>query len=251
VAALARGGSIRPVWENTVGGFTFVVQTNSDRLFVKWNPHGNGISLEDECDRLVWAAQFSNLPRVVDRGADDHGSWFATVAIEGTNAVADHWKQRPDIAVRAIGEGLRHLHDALPVAECPFTWLAEDRVSDAQQRASEGLIKPSRWHAEFRHLTVESALALLSAVPSVDQLVVCHGDPCAPNTLLSAVGEIVGHVDLGTLGSADRWADLAVATWSTGWNYGPGWETALLDAYGIDPDPERTAYYRLLWDLGP
>ena len=50
---------------------------------------------------------------------------------------------------------------------------------------------------------------------------------------------------------ADRWADLAVATWSTTWNYGPGWETPLLEAYGVAPDPERTRYYRLLWDLGP
>jgi kanamycin kinase len=49
----------------------------------------------------------------------------------------------------------------------------------------------------------------------------------------------------------DRWADLAVATWSTEWNYGPGWENDLLRAYGVDPDPERVAYYRLLWDLGP
>jgi len=24
-----------------------------------------------------------------------------------------------------------------------------------------------------------------------------------------------------------------------------------LAAYGVDPDPERTSYYRLLWDLGP
>ena len=83
------------------------------------------------------------------------------------------------------------------------------------------------------------------------RLVVCHGDACAPNTLLHADGRCSGRVDVGALGLADRWADLAVATWSTRWNYGPGWEGWLLDAYGIDADPERTAYYRLLWDLGP
>ena len=55
---------------------------------------------------------------------------------------------------------------------------------------------------------------------------------------------------LGSLGVADRWADLAVATWSTEWNYGPGWDDDLLAAYGVHTDPERTAYYRLLWDLG-
>ncbi|MGH9010924.1 MAG: hypothetical protein ACRDYF_13910 [Acidimicrobiia bacterium] len=50
---------------------------------------------------------------------------------------------------------------------------------------------------------------------------------------------------------APRCADLAIATWSTNWNYGPGWEPVLLEAYGVEADPERTAYYRLLWELGP
>jgi kanamycin kinase len=40
-----------------------------------------------------------------------------------------------------------------------------------------------------------------------------------------------------------------VATWSTEWNYGPGWEQTFLQAYGIEPDPERTTFYRALWDL--
>lgn len=88
-------------------------------------------------------------------------------------------------------------------------------------------------------------------MPPVDRLVVCHGDACAPNTLLAGDGSWCGVVDLAALGAADRWADLAVATWSTRWNYGPGWEGLLLDAYGIAPDAERTAYYRLLWDVSP
>ena len=53
------------------------------------------------------------------------------------------------------------------------------------------------------------------------------------------------------MGTADRWADLAITTWSAGWNYGPGWEGQLLAPYGVSDDPDRTRYYRLLWDLGP
>jgi kanamycin kinase len=94
-------------------------------------------------------------------------------------------------------------------------------------------------------------VARLSDPPSIDRLVVCHGDACAPNTLIGEDGNYCGHVDLGALGTADRWADLAIATWSLDWNYGPGLEPVLLRAYGIDPDPERTAFYRLLWDLSP
>jgi kanamycin kinase len=93
-------------------------------------------------------------------------------------------------------------------------------------------------------------LARLADPPPIDLLVVCHGDACAPNTLIDDEGNCSGHVDLGALGVADRWADLAIATWSVNWNYGPGWEGALLNAYGVAPDPERSRYYRLLWDIG-
>jgi kanamycin kinase len=108
---------------------------------------------------------------------------------------------------------------------------------------------PLRWHPDHQALAVADALRILDDIPPVDRLVVCHGDSCAPNTLIGPDGECSGHVDLGALGVADRWADLAVATWSTTWNYGSGWERPLLDAYGIEPDPDRMRYYRLLWDL--
>jgi len=108
---------------------------------------------------------------------------------------------------------------------------------------------PSRPGIAVAAISVGHALDVLSEQPPVDRLVVCHGDACAPNPLLAADGSPLAHVDLGSLGVADRWADLAIATWSTQWNYGPGWENVLLNAYGINPDPKRTVYYRILWDL--
>ena len=65
---------------------------------------------------------------------------------------------------------------------------------------------------------------------------------------LDGAGRGIAHVDLGALGTADRWADIAVASMSTEWNYGPGYEDLLIEAYGVDPDRERLAYYRDLWD---
>ena len=53
----------------------------------------------------------------------------------------------------------------------------------------------------------------------MDRLVVCHGDACAPNTLIADNGTCSGRTDLGAMGVADGWADLAIATWSTVWNY--------------------------------
>ena len=251
VTALAGGGPVRAVWENVLGGLTFDVGTGGRRYYVKWAPHHSGIDLDAEATRLGWARAFTPVPRVLDQGADEEGTWLVTSPVPGANAVTARWRADPGAAVTAVGRGLRALHDTLPVDTCPFSWSQRERVADARRRASQGRIDPARWHEDHRHLALTRALEFLDDAPPIDVAVVCHGDACAPNTVLDEDGRCSGHVDFGSLGVADRWADLAVATWSTQWNYGPGWEVTLLHAYGVERDPVRTAYYRLLWDLGP
>jgi kanamycin kinase len=248
VCALARGRALIPVWQNDLGGLTWRV---GDDLFVKWAPAGSGLELAQEAERLRWAGRFSAVPVVLDCGDDEAGCWLLTVALPGATAVHPRWRSDPATAVVGIGTGLRALHEELPVAECPYDWSAAARLSDVHRRADAGSLEPAGWHPLHAALSLPEVLARLAEVPDADQVVVCSGDACSPNTLLADDGSCSGHVDLGQLGVADRWADLAVATWSTQWNYGPGWEEELLAAYGVAPDPVRTAYYRLLWDAGP
>jgi kanamycin kinase len=195
--------------------------------FVKWAPHHPELDLVAEAERMRWAARFTPVPEVLEVGTDDDGSWLRTVALPGRSAVDPHWQHRPRVAARAIGAGLRLLHDRLPVIECPYSWSVETRVT---------------WAAEA------DRAGLLADAPPIDRLVVCHGDACAPNTLVDDRGQPAGHVDLVRLGVADRWADLAIATYSLAWNFSGAWEDELLDAYGIDRDEDRIAYYRRLWD---
>ena len=60
---------------------------------------------------------------------------------------------------------------------------------------------------------------------------------------------VTGYVDLGELGAADRWSDVAVGAWSVEWNFGAELQPLYYESYGIDPDPERIRFYRLLYDL--
>jgi kanamycin kinase len=210
---------------------TFELGSGGDRSFAKWAPAGSGLDIAGEIARLRWAADLTPVPRVIEHGADGGGAWMLTGALPGESAVSRRWRAAPAIAVRAIGVGLRALHESLPVDRCPFSWSIDARV-ELSRRAGRAI--PSD---------------LLASAPPVDRLVVCHGDPCSPNTLIHVDGTWSGHVDMDALGVADRWADLAVATWSTEWNYGPGFEEMLLDAYGIELDAERTKFYRALWKV--
>ena len=250
VVALADGDEILPVWRNELGGLTFRLTAPSGaRRFVKWVATATPeLDLAAESERLAWAAEFVAVPRVLDAGADDDGSWLVTAGLPGLSAVDPRWIDDPRTAVRAVGEGLRQLHDTLPVERCPFDWSVARRLAQVDRRLADGMT-PASWSPEHRSLSATDARGRLSETPPVDRLVVCHGDACAPNTLLDASGRFLAHVDLGSLGVADRWADIAVAAWSTEWNYGPGFAPLLYDSYGIAPDVDRTAYYRLLWDL--
>lgn len=247
VRRLAAGAPTRTVWLNQVGGLTFEVLDPDNHRFVKWSPAGCGISLSEEADRLEWAAPHTTVPRVLDRGESRHGEWLMTAAIEGQSAVSPDWRARPRQAAAAIGAGLRALHERLPVDDCPFVVQA--------QALADVLLGPRswadrrHWHAEHQALSDREVLARLHDAPPPERQVVCHGDACAPNTIIAPDGSPAGHVDLGSLGTGDAWLDLAVASWSLDWNFGPGAQGELFAAYEIDPDPERIAYHRLLHDL--
>jgi kanamycin kinase len=208
VRRYAPDAELDAVWRNELGGLTF----RDGERYLKWNPTGSGVDLDDERARLVWLAPRHPVPEVLDAARDDNGQLLVTRALPGEGAVTDGWKARPRDAVRAIAEGLRVLH-ALPTADCAFV---------------------CRW-------------APASGVPA-DDLVVVQGDACAPNTIIGSDGRFLGHVDLGLLGVADRWADLAIASRSLDWNYGPGWQDEFFAAYGIARDEQRIRHYRALCD---
>ncbi|WP_308282840.1 aminoglycoside 3'-phosphotransferase [Pseudonocardia nigra] len=188
------------------------------------------------------------VPPVLEHGLDGDGAWLVTAAVPGRSAVDARWLADPVTAAAAIGRGLRLLHDALPVEGCPFDWSVERRLVRADERIADGEGPADRF-PEHRHLGLAEARARIGDPPPIDRLVVCHGDACVPNTLLHDDGTFAAHVDLGTLGVADRWADLAVAAWSSEWDYGPGYDQVVYDGYGVAPDRERIAYYRLLYDM--
>lgn len=226
VLAIVAGRATRMLWRNELGGLTIAVD-GVDPLVVKWSPPG-GPSLADEAERMRWLAPRHPAPVVRSHAVVDDGELLVTEALPGEGAASPRWLADPPTAVHAIAEGLRRLH-AMPIDDCPWSWLPAERIRSARALGS-------------------SVAATLDHPPSVDRLVVGHGDACAPNTLIDDAGAFLATVDVGRLGLADRWSDLAVASMSLEWNYGTGLESLFWRAYGIEPDVERIAYYRALWD---
>lgn len=212
IAALAEHHPLQLVWQNELGGVTARIDRPAGAVFAKWDPSGSPASLADECERMRWLAAAGDVrvPRVLELRTSAAGDVLVTDAIAAMPIVSAEGLRDPERAAAALGDGLRQLH-ALPTDVCPFpapSWTAGERVDDP---------------------------------------VVCHGDPCAPNTLIAA-GRFAGLVDLGDVGVGDRWADLAIASWSLHWNGLGDAEPAFWAAYGTRPDPRLVQRWRSLWE---
>ena len=211
---------------------------------VGWEP-----SLARERERMVWAEGRLSVPKVIGHGTADGVEWLLTLGLPGTDATGRQFIRDPASLVPLLADGLRRFHET-PTQDCPFSFRVRDALPHVGTRIEAGVIDPQRdFHPEHAHLTPSQGLAELEATqPATEDVVLCHGDYCLPNVIIDD-GRVSGYVDLGELGLADRWWDLAIATWSVTWNLGPGWEDIFLRAYGVKRDQDRIRYFRLLYDL--
>lgn len=130
VARFAVGRPVRAVWVNELGGVTFRVDSGMGAgcEFIKVARRGTA-DFANEARRLRWAAPYLAVPRVLGVGVDGDWAWLHTDALPGLSAVHPRWRASPQVAVPALGAGLRTLHDSLPVHSCPFDWSTASRLA--------------------------------------------------------------------------------------------------------------------------
>ena len=198
----------------------------------------------------MWAVGKLPVPSVIDAGDDEGMAWMLLGPLPGTDGTDPLRLARPEQLVRMLANALRQLHD-LPPTACPFDFRLATAMTHVETRLRGGQIDTTQFAVvvEYACQTAETAvLALRRNLPAAEDLVITHGDYCVPNIVLDG-DRLSGFVDVGALGVADRWRDLAVATWSIERNIGYGWEDLLLSIYGAEPDPARMRFFRLLYEL--
>ena len=151
-------------------------------------------------------------------------------------------------AMRSLGATLRRLH---ALKDCPFERPLAEVIASAADVVRRGAVNPDFLTDEWRKVAPADLLAeVVAESPYVEKVlepVVCHGDACLPNVFFDPdTLEVTGLIDLGRLGIADRYADLALTTIQLHdeWSADPA---PFLAAYGLPaPDPRRLHFFRLL-----
>lgn len=211
-------------------------------LFLKVSS-SDAAALEDEARRLRWLGRYLAVPQVIEEGREGDRAWLLTTALPGVPAHLA--TMDPRWVVQELARGLRWFH-ALPVDDCPFDARLDVRLREAEQRLDAGLVDEANFDPERQGLAaVDLYPMLLRDRPESEDLVVTHGDYCLPNVLLAEAG-VVGFVDVGRAGIADRYQDLALAARSIRYNLGEALVPLFFQAYGVRQEAARQAYYQLL-----
>jgi streptomycin 3"-kinase len=232
-----------------------VYQRDDGLAYAKLAPAAQSSALAGERDRLTWLdGQGAACPKVIDWREAEEGACLVMSAIPGIPAAE---LSAPDLlkAWPSMVRQLSTLHE-LAADRCPFNRdlsLLFDRAADVVAR---GTVNPDFLPDEDKDTPANELLArIASEVPArrdqeAADKVVCHGDPCMPNFMVDPrTLQCTGMIDLDRLGTADRYADLAltIANAAENWTAQEQSEQAsaiLFNTLGIEaPDQERLAFY--------
>jgi aminoglycoside 3'-phosphotransferase-1 len=177
-------------------------------------------------------------------------AWLVTTAVPGDTAY-QILQAAPDLriaVVDAIARFLQRIH-AIPTSECPFTSNHVYRLTRARARIDANLVDENDFDDEREGWTAEQVWeAIQVLLPLVPDPVVTHGDFSLDNLLVRG-GEVLGCIDVGRVGIADRYQDLAIA-WNCLEEFGPSLQERFLEQYGIlDLDRAKLQFHLMLDEL--
>jgi len=219
-------------------------------LFLK---HGQGAvadDLVDEMSRLRWMSKHVPVPTVTHFISVPGEAWLLMTALPGETAYQALEARREDriAVVDALADFLRRLH-SIPTSECPFNSDHAYRLGLARKRIEAGLVEEDDFDEERQGWTAQQVWqAMHQLLPFAPDPVVTHGDFSLDN-LLMVDGEVIGCIDAGRVGVADRYQDLAIL-WNCLGEFEAGLQDRFLTRYGVSrPDQGKLQFHLMLDEL--
>ena len=150
---------------------------------------------------------------------------------------------------RLLGGAVRAIHE-LPVSDCPFRETLDIALERAARAVASESVRLDLLDPRLRSTPLSELLERVQRErPPVEDLVVTHGD-IALASVYTDGARISGYANLGMLGVADRYRDLALCVRDLAEDAGADAVRAFLTTYGLRrPDSQRLAYYALLDEL--
>ncbi|MGN0341668.1 MAG: phosphotransferase [Roseburia sp.] len=170
--------------------------------------------------------------------------------------------EQPEKLINLAAQGLKQLWK-IDVKDCPYqTSRLHERLKMAEYNVLHNLVDLNNVEPETfgpnGFANPKELLNWLKNNPPDEDIVLTHGDYCLPN-IFAKENEISGFIDIGKMGPADRWQDIAIAIRSLKYNFDGKYTGGnkifdfkpqmFLNALGVAFDNQKYKYYILLDEL--
>ncbi len=212
-----------------------------------------------EAQIMEWLKGKLPVPEVLCYEEQGQKSYLLMSRVPGDMVCEGEYRENPERLTAVLAEGL-HMLWQIDMADCRFDSSIEKKLQMAVRQVRLGLVdldhvEPETF-GEGGFQNPEELLDWLIQNKPEEEYVLSHGDFCLPN-IFAENGRISGFIDLGRMGYADKYQDIALCYRSLKHNiegkYGGMWESfdpdVLFDALKIKPDWDKVRYYILLDEL--
>ncbi len=217
---------------------------------------------KNEKDIVAWLDGQVPVPGIPVYYVEDGTAYTLMTRITGKMLCDEEYLNNPKQLIRCVAEGLRTLWK-VDVTKCPFrTSRLEEQLKQARWNVENNLVDMDNVEPEtfgaggFRN--PEELISWLETNRPKEDIVFTHGDFCLPNVFVEN-NRISGFIDLGKMGPADRWQDIAIALRSLDHNFAGHYNGGkkyfdfthqmLLEELELDMDYDKFRYYILLDEL--
>ena len=209
---------------------------------------------------MEWLKDKISVPECICNFTENDLNYFLMSKIIGKMSCEDEYMNDPIFLVSVLADAMKILW-SVDISDCPVKNDLGKMLKRAEYRVEQGLIDIDDAEPEtFGNKGFKSPEELLSWLydnkPEED-FVLSHGDFCLPNIFIDN-DRFSGFVDIGRMGIADRYQDIALCCRSLKHNfegvYGgkvyKGYdEKTFFKTLGIEPDFDKIRYYILLDEL--
>ncbi len=214
----------------------------------------------NEAAMMDWLQGRVPAPQVIAHVCEGGRSYLLMTRTAGKMACDEEYMSNPRRLTQMLAEALKLLWRT-DITGCPGKWGIERKLSMAEYWVEHDMVsmedaEPDTYGKDgFR--SPKELYGWLAEHKPPEEPVLSHGDFTLPNLIFSG-NELKGFIDLGRMGAADKWQDIALCYRSLLHNYdgkygGRRYEgfrpKMLFEQLGMEPDWEKIRYYILLDEL--
>ena len=208
---------------------------------------------DNEIKISTWLQGRVPIPQVVEYCEIDQKLYVLMSRFKGKLFCDKEYLSQPKQLVKMVADALQKLWSVDLLGSPGEVSRLEHRLEAAKCNVENGLIDFENVEPETFGVQgfadAEELLHWLQTNQPAEDVVLTHGDFCL-NNVFAKGNDLGGFIDIGKMGPADRWQDIAILLRDLKGYLADDFEPEmLLNELGIEMDEEKENYYRLLDEL--